>query len=298
MNVASISDTVGCFHTLWTLVRGGRTVVLRSFDVAKYMRALTRHRPTHSVLFLPQAIHLLADREAVPDAFGSLRMLCLAGDKAPVDLIERCVAVTGVVPLLGYGLTESFVVALNISPEPAQYESMGRPVPGVEVEVVDPSGGRVAPGETGEILVRSAQNAVGYWRAPRATRAAFRDGWLHTGDLGRLDEAGHLWFRGRRKQIIIRGGENLTPQEIEEELYAHPAVRLAGAVGVAHPIEGEVPRAFVELKDGARATGEELLGFLRERMIHYKLPDRVVVTRGLPEGRTGKIDRRRLPGWI
>lgn len=295
LNVAMMSDTVGCIHALWTLIRGGRLVVLHGFDADEFLEAVANHRPTHSTLFLPHAFRLSSDDRVSTEVFRGFRMLCFAGDRTPVELIQKYADAHGIVPLVGYGLTESFVVALNLSSSPAHFGSMGRPVEGVDVRIVDGEGRDLPPGATGEIVVKSPQNFVEYWRAPAATRAVWlAGGWFKTGDVARVDEAGYLWFSGRKKQIIIRGGENLSPLEIEEALYRHPAVKLAGVVGMPHPDEGEVPVAYVELEDGQAVSGEELKDFLAERLIYYKVPAQVHVVDKLPLGRTGKVDRRKL----
>jgi long-chain acyl-CoA synthetase len=295
LSTASIADTVGCIHLLWTLLAGGTAVIHEGFDADRYLDAVERYSPTHSTLFLPHAIDLLAHPRASRDRFRSLRMLCFAGDKTPVGLIESCVSTVGLVPLIGYGLTESFVVALNLSPSSAKFGSMGQPVEGVEVKIVDEGERPVPHGAPGEILVRSPQNMLGYWRDPAATRDAFdRGGWLKTGDLASLAEDGYLWFLGRRKHILIRGGENISPLEVEGALMRHPAVKAAIVVAVRDGLEGEVPEAYVELGDGASMSEASLLFYLAEQLIHYKIPRAIRFVTQWPLTRTGKIDRLAL----
>ena len=171
---------------------------------------------------------------------------------------------------------------------------MGTPVQGVEVRIVDEHDRSVLCGATGEILVRSPQNMLGYWRDPEATQRALVDGWLRTGDLASADEDGYLWFAGRRKHILIRGGENISPLEVEEALLRHPAVKLAVVVAARDPLETEVPEAFVELRDGMTASAADLMSFLAGRLIHYKLPAAIHFVRDWPLTRTGKVDRRKL----
>ena len=170
---------------------------------------------------------------------------------------------------------------------------MGRPARGVQVRLVE-GHSDVKAGETGEILVRSPANCVGYWNDPRATTDLFANGWLRTGDLASLDEDGYYWFKGRLKQIIIRGGSNISPQEVEEVLYRHPAVLEAGVVGVPHPTDGEVPVAFVVLRPSQSITEAQLLTHARSVLADYKLPARIIFVPELAKGLTGKVDRRRL----
>lgn len=295
LNVASMADTVGIIHVLWTLFAGGSVVILETFDVERYLAALERFAPTHTTLFLPQAVKLFRHESVERRHFQNIQMLCIAGDKTPVELINRCVAVSGVVPLIGYGLTESFVVALNLSVSPDKFGSMGKPLPSVEIQIVDKRNNPVPPGNTGEIILRSPQNMIGYWRQATETKRAFFHGfWLKTGDYAYQDSDGYLWFTERKKQIIIRGGENISPREIEAVLYSHPAIKLAAVIGVPHPEQGEVPRAFVVLNKDQQVGREELLAFLRARLIYFKVPDDIEFVDHLPVGRTGKIDRRKL----
>lgn len=295
LNVASISDTVGIFHVLWTLLAGGRVVVLESFDVERYIDHLDRYSPTHTTLFLPQAVKLFGHNTVNQRLFQRMRMLCIAGDKTPVELIHRCIEVSGVVPLIGYGLTESFVVALNLSSSPEKFGSMGTPLDSVQVRIVNERNHEVPCGTTGEILVRSPQNMIGYWGQKTETRRAFlAGGWLRTGDYAYQDADGYLWFIERKKQIIIRGGENISPLEIEAAFYSHPAIKLAVVIGVPHHEQGEIPKAFVVVKEGYTVTSDELRSFIASRLIYFKVPGEIEFVNSLPVGRTGKVDRRKL----
>jgi len=152
----------------------------------------------------------------------------------------------------------------------------------------------VADGQIGELQVQSPSNCVGYWDDPVATAATFTDGWLRTGDLVRRDADGFYWFEERVKQIIIRGGSNISPQEVEEALYHHPAVLEAGVIGMPDPVHGEKVIAFVALRDGLTAGEEELRDLVRTRIADYKTPERVIFLTALPKGLTGKVQRRAL----
>ena len=152
----------------------------------------------------------------------------------------------------------------------------------------------VEDGVIGELQVQSPANCVGYWDNPQATAEAFHDGWLRTGDLARRDADGFLWFEGRVKQIIIRGGSNIAPQEVEEALYHHPAVVEAGVIGMPDAVLGEKVIAFVALREGLSADEQELRELVRARIADYKVPERIHFLPVLPKGLTGKVQRRAL----
>jgi long-chain acyl-CoA synthetase len=193
----------------------------------------------------------------------------------------------------GYGMTESAPLVVNpmgaIRPG-----SLGVPVESVELRIVDFAGRVVPEGETGEILVRSPASCIGYWNDPEVTRAAIEDGWLHTGDLASRDPEGYYWFRGRKKEIIIRAGSNISPQEVEEALYRHPAVSEAGVVGQSDPVLGEMVVAFVVLRGGSQAQAAELRQSVQNHLADYKVPQKFFFLPEMPKSLTGKVNRRAL----
>jgi long-chain acyl-CoA synthetase len=172
--------------------------------------------------------------------------------------------------------------------------AIGPPVRDVSARLVHDSGQDVPPGEVGEILVKGEAVTVGYWNDPEVTAASLQDGWLRTGDLARQDEDGYYWFVGRKKEIIIRGGSNISPLEVEEALCQHPAIREAGVVGVPDPTWGEAVHAYVSLHAGRLATEADLKLFLEERLASYKVPERLHFLPELPKGATGKVHRKTL----
>jgi long-chain acyl-CoA synthetase len=196
-----------------------------------------------------------------------------------------------------YGLTESVLVMMN-PVNAIRPGSIGVPLEGVELRIVDIEGRDVPAGGTGELLVRSPATCVGYWNDPDTTRAALEGGWLHTGDLASRDADGYCWFRGRKKEIIIRAGSNISPQEVEEALHRHPAVAEVGVVGQPDAAYGEIVAAFVVLREGCHAEPEELREFAKERLADYKVPERFVFLPDLPKGLTGKVHRRSLKEMV
>jgi long-chain acyl-CoA synthetase len=222
----------------------------------------------------------------------SLR-LCISGGAAlPVEVLSAFKDTFDVHILEGYGLSETSPVASFNRIGHAKPGSIGLPVAGVEMRVVDRSGTDVATNEVGEIVIRGHNVMRGYWNRPDATAEAITDGWFHTGDMGRIDEDGFYFIVDRMKDMIIRGGFNIYPREIEEVLYEHPAVFEAAVIGIPHPTHGEEVGAAVALKPGAVATVEELRDFVKTRVAAYKYPRAVWLVPALPKGPTGKVLKR------
>jgi acyl-CoA synthetase (AMP-forming)/AMP-acid ligase II len=192
-----------------------------------------------------------------------------------------------------YGATEAAPLTYN-RPGRVRVGSIGQAAEGVRIRLLDSEGRDVALGEVGEICIQSAVLMIGYWNDPEATRNAIRDGWFHTGDLARCDGDGYYWFAGRSKQIIIRGGSNISPQEVESVLVEHPLIREAAVIGRPDRVWGEIVVAYVVLQAGQSLTDEELIAFARTRMAAYKIPEHVVFMDALARTPTGKLDRRAL----
>ena len=191
----------------------------------------------------------------------------------------------------GFGLTETAPGVTLLDAEHVKEKSgtIGRALFHVQVRMVDETDRDVGIDEVGEVVVRGPNVFAGYWRKPDATAEVFRGGWFHTGDLGRMDADGFITLVDRKKDMIITGGENVYPIEVEQVLYRHPAVREVAVVGVPHAKWGETPVAVVALKDGVQATDDELIGYARERLAHFKCPTRVEYVPELPRNATGKV---------
>ena len=198
--------------------------------------------------------------------------------------------------LEGYGLSEtSPVVSFNQPGRDRKPGSIGTPIEGVEMKLVDEDRNEAAPGEVGEIAIRGPNVMKGYWHRPDATAAAIdEDGWFYTGDIARVDEDGYYFIVDRKKEMIIRGGYNVYPREIEEVLYEHPAVREAAVFGVPHDELGEEVAAAVALKPGADVTADELRDHVKSQVAAYKYPRHVWLVDELPKGATGKILKREI----
>ncbi|MFI9150269.1 long-chain fatty acid--CoA ligase [Streptomyces sp. NPDC053367] len=225
----------------------------------------------------------------------SLRMCISGGASLPVEILHGFEERFGCAVLEGFGMSEtSPVVTFNHPDRPRKAGSIGTPIKDVEVRLLDEKGQDVAPGEIGELAVRGPNVMKGYWNRPEETAATIPDGWLRSGDLARQDEDGYLYIVDRKKDMIIRGGYNVYPREIEEVLHEHPAVGLAAVVGVAHPHLGEEIAAAVVLRPGAQATSDELREFVKERVAAYKYPREVWLVDKLPTGPSGKILKREI----
>jgi long-chain acyl-CoA synthetase len=276
-----------------TVFGGGTLTLLPRFDPGQALRIIERDRVT---IFegVPTMYAAMLNHPAAADTDVSSLRTCVSGGAAmPVEILHGFEKAFGCMILEGYGLSETSPVASFNHPDAERKPgSIGTPVEGVEMRVVGPDGGGLPPGEVGEIAIRGHNVMKGYWGRPEATAEAIPDGWFRTGDLARVDEDGYFFIVDREKELIIRGGYNVYPREIEEVLYEHPAVAEAAVVGIAHDSLGEEVGAAVAVKPGASVTPEELLAFVKERVAAYKYPRQVWLVDELPKGPTGKILRR------
>jgi long-chain acyl-CoA synthetase len=225
----------------------------------------------------------------------SLRTCVSGGQSLPVEVLRGFEQAFGCKILEGYGLSETSPVACQNRPDRQRKPgSIGIPIEGVEMKIVDDAGEELAPGEVGEIVIRGHNIMKGYWRNPEATAEAMRGGWFHSGDLGRIDEDGYFYIVDRKKDLIIRGGYNVYPREIEEVLYEHPAVREAAVIGIPHPELGEEVGAAVALKADAHATEADLRDFVKGQVAAYKYPRQIWLVDELPKGPTGKVLKREI----
>ena len=274
---------------------GAKVALPGRFQPASAAEMISRHRPT-VMLAVPSVYGVLLRSGALERVdLSSLRLCIAGGEPLPAALGTAFQGQTGLPLLEGYGLTEaSPVVTLN-RPGAPRAGTAGPPLPGVEVRVVGSEGEDLPAGAEGEVWVRGPNVMAGYYDRPEETAAALtEDGWLRTGDIGRLDDAGCLSITGRLKEVIICGGENVAPREVEEVLLAHPAVAEAAVVGVPDPVRGEVPRAFVSLREGCSCSAADLGEFCRRHLANFKVPREVVFRTDLPRTPTGKIHRRLL----
>jgi long-chain acyl-CoA synthetase len=277
------------------LGRGGTVVLMARFDAQAALETMARRSVT---LFagVPTMYFALLRAPGAASQNVSLEYALSGGSAMPVEVLREFDRAYRVNILEGYGLSETSPVAsFNLLDRPRKVGSIGVPIEGVEFRLVDNDGRIVTePGVPGEIGIRGHNVMKGYFGQPEATAEAMKDGWLLTGDIAHRDEDGYYFIVDRKKDMIIRGGFNVYPREVEEVLYAHPAVAEAAVVGVPHESHGEEVKAFVARKPGATVTEQEIVEFCRERLAAYKYPRLVEFRDTLPKGPTGKILKREL----
>ena len=271
--------------------------ILRNFASVDALDAIEQDRLT-TVWLAPAMVKLVLDDESLPRRdLSSMRVIVDGGEKMPLPLIDRLLAsFPGAWFADAYGLTETVSgdTFLNKGKERERLGSVGKPVFNVDLRLVKADGTDAAAGEEGEILIRGPKVSIGYWRDPEATARAHRDGWFHTGDVGVCDEDGYLYIVDRLKDMIVSGGENVASLEVERVLYEHSAVAEAAVIGRPHERWGEVPVAFVVVRDDANVGSDELLAFCQERLAKFKSPKAVVFLEALPRNPSGKVLKREL----
>jgi long-chain acyl-CoA synthetase len=279
-------------------ILGTRAVLLRWFNPELVLEAIQAHR-VQSMSGVPtMLVYLLHSPEADRFDTSSMRLWGSGAAPLPLEIVEPFEKKFGGRLLEGYGLTEaSPVVSAHRLSGVRKLGSVGTPIPGVEVRILDDDDRVLPEGEIGEICVRGANVMLGYYGLPEETARTLRNGWLHTGDMGRLDEDGFLFVVERKKDLIIRGGFNVYPREVEDVLYAHPGIAEAAVVGISDPLMGEEVRAWVAPKSGVDLAADEIIAFCQERLAKFKCPKEVRFTAALPKSPIGKILRKELRTW-
>lgn len=293
-------------------VYGGRTMVMmRQFEVKEWMEIVQRERVNRAML-VPTMLKRVID---APDFsrydLSSLRVITYGAAPMPFEVIKKAIEVMPWVRFINaFGQTETASTITMLGPEDhiisgTEEEkqkklhrlaaSIGRPMPDVEMKVVDENGKELLLGETGEIIARGPRVMSGYWKDPEKTRRALTsDGWLHTSDMGYRDAEGYFYLAGRADDMIIRGGENISPEEVEDVLYSHPKIEEAAVIGVSDPEWGQQPRAIMVLKPGEVATPEEIMEYCRSRLASFKRPRSVIFIDELPRNPMGKVLKKEL----
>jgi acyl-CoA synthetase (AMP-forming)/AMP-acid ligase II len=264
------------------LLAGGSTFIAERFDAATFWATVERARPTFFSA-VPTIYALLVSRPGEQADTRNLRYVICGAAPMPRELISEFEQRFGVPVVEGYGLSECTVVCT------ANPGSVGLALPGVEVGVVDAAGQLLPAGQAGEVVIRGPNVMRGYLGRPGESAEVLRDGWLHTGDVGRFDDDGYLTLVDRVKDLIIRGGENIYPKEIEDVLYAHPSVLEAAVVGRPDAVFGEQPVAFVALRPGRSAVRDDLIEHCLRSLARYKVPREVLIEEALPKNAVGKI---------
>ena len=289
---------------------GATSVIVRDLIPADVVALIAKERITHAFL-VPAVLQLMLMVPGIEDAdLSSLQLILYGASPISEDVLARCVTVFGCKFWQAYGLTETTGAVVNLPPEdhdptgPNRHRlrSCGLPGPGVEVQIVDTATSESLPvGEVGEIWIRSPQVMKGYWKMPEETAKVINaDGWFSTGDAGYLDPDGYLFIHDRVKDMVVSGGENVYPAEVENALMAHPAVADVAVIGVPDQRWGETVKAIVVRAPGVEVTEQQLIDFTRERLARYKCPTSVDWIDALPRNPTGKILKKdlRAPYWV
>jgi acyl-CoA synthetase (AMP-forming)/AMP-acid ligase II len=300
----------GVVSTLLPLYRGDTQIVLSQFETGIFLEIVEKEKVAATYL-VPTMLQGILDHPDFPKRdLSSLKAIGYGASPMPVKLLMRAKDLLKVDYTNYFGLTESTGIVSVLSPEDHRLEGtkdelekktrrlagIGHSIPEGEVRIVDDQDRDVPIGTVGEILARGKKIMKGYWNNPKATEETLRQGWLHTGDLASMDEDGYLYLAGRKKDMIIRGGENIYPVEIENVLHGHPKVLEAAVVGVPDEYWGEVVKAVIILKAGERPTSEEIIEYCRERLASYKKPAIVEFVESLPKNAMQKVLKNVLRG--
>jgi acyl-CoA synthetase (AMP-forming)/AMP-acid ligase II len=303
---------VAGFQAMLTAVYGGRTLVMmRQFEVREWLEAVQRERATRAMLVPTMLKRVIDDPDFMKYDLSSLQVITYGAAPMPFEVIQKAIKVMPWVRFINaFGQTETASTITILGPEDhvisgSEQEqqkklkrlasSIGRPLPDVEVKIVDEEGKALPPLEVGEILAKGPRIMTGYWRDEQKTsRVITADGWLRTGDMGWMDEEGYIYLAGRGDDMIIRGGENISPEEVENILYSHPKIEEAAVIGVPDPEWGQQPGAVVVLKKGESATAEEIMEYCRARLAGFKRPRSVIFVESLPRSPLGKVLKRKL----
>ncbi|MFP3976429.1 acyl-CoA synthetase [Marinobacter sp. KMM 10035] len=285
--VAPMFHTAAGSRVYTAVTLGTHTILLPKFDVEEVMATIEKYK-INGLQLVPTMFQMILDHPKLDEFdLSSLKMVGYGASPMPVALLQRAIdKFPGIRFCQAYGMTEASPVITTLGPEDhvisgggeSKLHTVGRPTSYVDLKVVDAMGRSVPQGETGEIVVRGPNIMKGYWRAPEQTEAALRDGWYHTGDSGYFDADGYLVLAGRIKDMIVSGGENVYPIEVENVLSHHPAIVECAVIGVPHQIWGESVHAVVRLREGSPAvTEEELIQYCRDRIAHYKCPTGITI---------------------
>jgi long-chain acyl-CoA synthetase len=288
------------------LINGAKGVVAREFDPTKVLDFIEKDRVS-KMFMVPAALQVVVRLPRARQVdYSRLTHILYGAAPIPLDLLRECVAVFGCGFVQQYGMTETTGTVVYLPPEDhdpdggVRMRSAGLPLPGAELRILDEHGQVLPPGEVGEVAVRSPANMAGYWKLPEATALAVdADGWLRTGDAGYLDADGYLFIHDRVKDMIISGGENIYPAEVESAVYGHPHVAEVAVIGVPDDTWGEAVKAVVALKPGAPEDPADIIAFAKGRIAGFKAPKTVDFIGALPRNASGKILRRELrePYW-
>jgi len=287
----------GLWVVITALREGSPVVLLPRFEPGAALDAIERFGCTTMGGLPTMLLSMVEEQARRPRRITTLCSVFGGGDVVCPTLQGRFRELFGTELLELYAMTEICPMCVNAAGAMRE-GSVGLPLEGIDIRLVDLDGQDVSEGETGEIVARGPALCAGYWNDAEATRAAMGTGWLHTGDLACRDADGFIWFKGRKKEIIIRAGSNISPQEVEDALYKHPAVLECGVIGVPDPVTIERVAAFVVLRQGQSVSADELCAFTRRHIADYKAPEEIHFRKELPKNPVGKVQRRALKAML
>jgi long-chain acyl-CoA synthetase len=305
IQITPLFHIAGNTHFRSSLYIGGCNIIMKFFDASVTLQTIQDERATHMDIVPTHLAAMLNLPDLGKYNISSLQFLWYGASPMPLEVLKKGMKVFGPIVAQGYGQSESGPAISHLSredhnvldrPENEQRKltSAGRPDIGVQVRIVDGKGNDVEPGEVGEIIVRSKHIMVEYWHKPEETSKTLVNGWIHTGDMGYYDDEGYIYIADRKKDMIISGGENVYPREVEDVLYQHPAVLEAAVIGVPDSYWVEKVHAVVVTKKGVSTTAEELTAFCKKRIAGYKTPKTIEFVDSLPKNAAGKILKREL----
>jgi len=302
----------GC-QAMLAATYGGRTLaMMRQFEVKQWMEMVQNEKANRAMLVPTMLKRVIDDPDFEKYNLKSLKVITYGAAPMPFEVIKKAIEVmpwARFINAFGQTETASTITALGpedhvlhgISPQEREKRlrrlagSIGRPLPDVEMKVIDEEGRELPPGETGEIVARGPRIMAGYWKdAEKTAKAMTKDGWLRTSDMGWKDEENYFYLAGRGDDMIIRGGENISPEEVENAIQSHPAIEEVAVIGIPDPEWGQEPRAIIVLKKGSKATAEELIEYCRAKLSSFKRPRTVVFVDELPRNPMGKVLKRVL----
>jgi long-chain acyl-CoA synthetase len=277
-------------------VRGaGLAIILPTFDVGKMFEAIEKHQANLVAAVPTMYVYMLLYPEAEKYDLSSMRWWISGSAALAVETWKEFKRKFGFEIIEGWGLTEAGATnCCNPFDGQVKVGSIGKPMHRTEMKVIDTNGDGLPAGQEGELIIRSTALMHGYWNRPEETAEVLRNGWVYSGDVGHMDEDGYFFITDRKKDLIIKAGENIHPREIEEVLFAHPAVSEAAAIGVKDALYGEDVKAFVVLKPGMQANAEEIIEHCRAKLKSFKTPKELQFLDALPKNLVGKVLRKQL----
>jgi long-chain acyl-CoA synthetase len=277
--------------------KGWTQILVPKPQPKQLLETIHNYKPTFAPLVPTMFIGMLNHPDLKNTDMTSITACFSGSAPLPVDVIHEFEKITGAVIIEGFGMTESSPVThMNPFDGIRKVGSVGIPVPGTECRIVDLETGEkdMPVGESGELIIKGPQVMKGYWNKPDETEKTLKDGWLFTGDIAKMDDDGYFFIVDRKKDMIISGGYNVYPRDIDEVLYQHPKVQEACSIGIPHPLRGEAAKVFIVLKEGEKSTQDEIVNFCKSRLASYKLPVEVEFRAELPKSNVGKILRKEL----